>query len=312
VHRVLRETIALAVRGSGVGLLVRNTWARNRVAIVFYHDPDPRTLDEQLAYLAKRYTFITLDALAHALLTPDWASLPPKSVVVTLDDGVRGNFALLDVFRKYGVVPTVYLCTEIVGTTRHYWFYEPGIEVEALKRWPNDERLRYLEAHSGFSPTREYGPEARQALSREELAAMSPHVRFESHTCTHPILTTCTDGDCEREIAQSRSDVTALTGRECRHFSYPNGDYGAREIEVTKRAGYATARTVEIGWTGPATDPFRLPLLTGACDDVSVNFLAAQMAGILCVQELLKRTRASAGPRITATMTRTTLRTIGR
>jgi peptidoglycan/xylan/chitin deacetylase (PgdA/CDA1 family) len=107
------------------------------------------------------------------------------------------------------------------------------------------------------------------------------------------VLTTCTDEECAREITQSRIEVTALTGRECRHFSFPNGDYGHREIELVQKAGYSTARTVEVGWNDRRTDPFRLRLLTSACDDLSVNFLAAQMGGILWAKEGLKRVKRS-------------------
>jgi peptidoglycan/xylan/chitin deacetylase (PgdA/CDA1 family) len=311
VHRLLRETVAFAVRRSGASFLVRNTFARNRVAIILYHDPRPETVEQHFAYLAKRYSFITLDDLADALGRGAWSSLPAKSVVVTIDDGLRGNFELLDVFKSYGVVPTIYICPAIVGSTRHYWFYEAGIDVESLKTWPNDERLRFLAARCQFTPTREYPREERQSLSREELGAMNSHVRFESHSMTHPVLTTCTDEECAREITQSRIEVTSLTGRECRHFSFPNGDYGDREIELVQRAGYSTARTVEVGWNDGKTDPFRLRLLTSACDDLSVNFLAAQMGGILWAKEVLKRVKRPARPR-SAPPEQMTLRTIVR
>lgn len=301
VHGLLRETIAFVVRRSGLAFLVRNTFARKSVAVILYHDPSPETLGRHLAYLRRRYTFITLDELVLALRTCDWSPIPPKSVIVTIDDGLRGNFGLLELFATFGVTPTVYVCTGIVGTTRHYWFYEEGVDVETLTRWPNDERLRYLKERRQFTPEREYPVEQRQALSRAEIEAMNRYVDFESHSVSHPVLTTCSDEECEREITASKHEVEALTGRECKHFSYPNGDYGAREIELLKKAGYHSARTVDVGWNGPQTDPLRLKLLTSECDGLSVDYFAAQMAGILPLKAVLKRVRATHARRPRAT-----------
>ena len=55
----------------------------------------------------------------------NWARVPERALVVTFDDGHRGNHRLLPIFRRYGIRPTIYLCSQIVGTQRGYWVNEP-------------------------------------------------------------------------------------------------------------------------------------------------------------------------------------------
>jgi peptidoglycan/xylan/chitin deacetylase (PgdA/CDA1 family) len=280
---LVKDAVAGVIRYSGLSWLVRHTVARRRVSIVFYHAPDPATMERHLLYLAARYSFVDTDALVDAIDRRDFSALPPRPLIVTLDDGLRENRDLLELFRRFGVRPTIYLCSEIVGTTRHFWYREldgrPVDEKERLKRLPEAERLAALEAATGFTRTREYGSGGRQALSREEIETMAPHVDFQAHTLFHPVLPMCEDRSSQEEIARSRKQLEALTGRPCRHISYPNGDYTAREIGHARDAGYASARSIDLGWNGPRTDRFALKVL-GTSDDASVTRLAGELAGM--------------------------------
>ena len=279
VIQTVKELAALLIRWSSLPFVVRNTYARNKVAILVYHDPRPEVFARHLRYLAKRHRFITLERLVNAIESQSWDHIPPKSVVVTFDDGHRGNFGLLELFKKYAVTPTVYIRTQIVNSNRHFWFKETGIDPEALKRVPTAERLSLLKAERGFSPTAEHAEDERQALSGDEIALLREHVDFQSHSRFHPMLTMCADQECETEIARSKIEVEALSGRECKHFSYPNGDYGQREIDVLKRAGYRSARTIDVGWNDMKSDLFALKIV-GTPDDASINRLAADVSGV--------------------------------
>lgn len=294
VRASLKELTGFAIRRSGVAALVRNTYGRRRVAVLSYHDPAPEVVEKHLAYLSRRHRFITLDELAAALGGPGWDALPDRSIVVTLDDGHAGNARLLDVFRRFGVVPTIYLCSGIVATGRRYWWTCEGIDAQRLKTVPNHARLATLAKH-GFSETADAADAERQALGRDEIARMLGHVDFGSHTRFHPILPQCTDAGAADEIAASKPEVEALTGRECRHFSFPNGDHGDRDVEAARAAGYATARTLEPGWNDRDTDPCRLKLL-GCADGASINELAALMAGIRVARRAAGRLRMTVAP----------------
>ena len=274
VARPAKEALGLVARYGGLWLLARHTYLRKRVGILVYHDPSPAALERHLAFLAARYRFVTLDAFVGALR--DRRDLPPRSLVLTLDDGHRGNRELLGVFRRYGVTPTVFLCTQIVGTRRRFWWsgLDPSMR-HRLYRVSNRERLEILRGELGFDQEAEDAGEP-QALSRADLAAMHPAVDFQPHTRFHPLLPQCDDDEAESEIAGSRAELPALTGGEGRHFSYPHGRFGERDVELVRRAGYESARTFDGGFNGLDADLYHLRAV-GLHDDASLNIVAASL-----------------------------------
>jgi peptidoglycan/xylan/chitin deacetylase (PgdA/CDA1 family) len=276
---LLRELIALAIRLPGLPRLIRNTYARNKVTIILYHDPRPEIFERHMAYLSKRYRFITFDNLLSAIESRDWHRIPPKALIVTFDDGHRGNYALLDIFKRYGLCPTIYLVTQVVGTLRHFWFCHPGVDCNPIIQLQTEIRSRILRDQYAFDPLNEYPADQRHALSRDEIEEMKDYVDFQPHTQFHPILPLTPDDESRREIADSKRDIESLLGRRCNHFSYPNGQYSSRDIEYVRQAGFLTARTIDVGWNDLRTDPLRLKI-TGVTDDASVNILAAQLSGI--------------------------------
>src|SRR5262245_4068409 len=123
----IREAVAAILRFSGLPWLVRNVHARRRVTIILYHDPSPDVFEKHLKYLSRRYRFIGMHDLAAALEGGEWSSLPSRSLIVTFDDGHKGNFALLPLFREHRVRPTIFLVSRVVNTRRHYWFKHDGV-----------------------------------------------------------------------------------------------------------------------------------------------------------------------------------------
>ncbi len=279
----LQSLVAACVRYSGLPRLIRHTWAANKATILLYHDPEPECLDRHLAYLSRRYHFVTLDRLVDAIHAQDWSGMPQRALVITIDDGHRGNARLGDVFRKYGCRPTIYLCSQLIGTLRHFWFevvkrHDPSM-FDELMHVPNAERLRLMEERIGYTPTREYPDAERQALSFEELKEVAEWADLGSHGRIHPILTTCDETELESEFAGSRKELTEILGSEPVHFCYPNGDYGEREIDGIRKAGYRSARTIDVGWNSLRSDPYKLRIC-GVTDDASVNKIATQMTGV--------------------------------
>ena len=238
-----------------------------------------RRSNRHLAYLTRHYSVIPLGDLVAAMEAGDLARLPPRSLVVTLDDGHARNASLGETFRRYGVRPTIYVCSQIVGTVRHYWFTAvENREAQALKLLPNTERLRILEERAGFSPTRDYSASERQALTLEELACAMAWADIGAHSRSHPILTSCSDDVLEEEVAGSRRDLEAIIGGPCLHFAYPNGTYADREVDLVKGAGFASARTIDFGWNEAGTDRFRLKSVS-VTGDASISVLLAQLSG---------------------------------
>lgn len=275
----MKTALGTLARWTGLEAAMRFARARRNVTVVVYHNPDPDTLRSHLAWFSRRYSFTTMDAVADAMETGRWGDLPRYPLVITFDDGHRANAKLEPVLREFGVRPTIYLCSRIIGTHRPYWWQTPAAErlgVEALKRLPDRERRARL-AGAGNDPERD--GDDRQAMSWEEVRALTPICDFGAHTRNHPILIRCDDRQCADEIAYCKSEVEAFLQRPCQHFAYPNGDFGEREVAVLRQAGYRTARTIEPGWNGPDADPMRLKAFP-VSDDVPVSWLAVQMTGI--------------------------------
>ena len=259
MRRFLKNAVACLVCLSGISVFIREWIRRNQVAILLYHDPKPAVFAKHIAYLSRHYTFISLDTLVAAIHQNDFSELRPKSVVITIDDGHVGNFELLPIFKQYQIRPTLYVCTQIINTHRHFWFKIDGQRKaarEKLKRLSNAERLTRLKDTADFEPEKIYP--SRQALNRAEIEEMTENVDFQPHTQFHPILPRCTENGCRQEILGSKSDLEGLLAVECVHFSYPNGDWTEREVEIVKTGGFHSARTTEIGWNTLDTSPYRL------------------------------------------------------
>jgi peptidoglycan/xylan/chitin deacetylase (PgdA/CDA1 family) len=279
-NSAVKEIMARGLSLSGIAWLSRTFLWRDRVAILLYHDPDPATLDSHLAHLRKICDVIPLASLNEP-------SKGRPRAVVTFDDGHAGNAALLPIFIKHKVRPTIFLCTQIVGRARRHWWLHPSAEmggIERLKRLDNSQRLDELHAR-GFAQD---GDDMPSGLTHEQIETMRPHVDFQAHTRFHPILTRCEAAECEEEIAGSRQEVGALTGSECTHFAYPNGNYGAREVGFVKAAGFKTARTCDVGWNDSRTDPYRLRTII-ITDNASPRWFAAQLTGIPVFLRYLRR-----------------------
>jgi peptidoglycan/xylan/chitin deacetylase (PgdA/CDA1 family) len=272
---LLSELLCRAVYALRLDSAVRATVARRRVSILMYHRPSPEGLERHLRYLVRRYNVIPLDTLVDALRTGDWRAVPRRALVLTFDDGARELADLVDVLGRYGTRATMYICTGITGTNRRFWF-EAVPDPWQLMELPNERRLEQLE-RSGFALSDEAAE--RSALSLDELGRVSEVAEIESHTRFHPPLTTCTEHEAALEIGASRGEIEALTGRPCRHFCYPHGYYGERELELVRKAGYDSARTIDFGWNGPRSDPYRLRIL-GTVDDGPVARLAADLSGM--------------------------------
>jgi len=278
-RKFLREFIAFLYYFTGIHYLLMKSFGRKKATILVYHDPTPVILREHLKYLSRSYRFISLSTLVEAIRNRDASAIPPNALVLTFDDGHKGNHALLELFQEYQVTPTISLCSGIVNTHRHFWWKNGAIDVARLKKMACEEMFRQLRLDTGFAPDKEY-PD-RQALSLDELRAMSPFVEFGSHTGFHPVLTNCDDERCLHELADSKTFLEELLQRQIEHFVYPNGDYGEREIRLLKTCGYRSGRTLDIGRNGIESDPCRLKAI-GIEDDASINILRAQVSGFFC------------------------------
>ena len=286
----MRKFAFLILRWTGVPFLLREYVQRKMVTILCYHDPNPETAATHFRFLAKHYQIIPLRRYVDWRQGKSREAMPSKALVVTFDDGHKGNYNLLPVFRRYQVLPTIFLCSSIVGTHRHYWWKAcPNVDVvHALKPLDNDERLRQL-AEFGFQENRKYVE--RQSLSQKEIEELRTPVDLQAHSRYHPILPRCTDDQSWEEIAGSKIELEKIFGLSVYAFAYPNGDYSPREPVLVKKAGYICALTIDGGYNTPNTDMFLLRRLR-VDDEADINELIVKASGLWSFFErILKRGR---------------------
>lgn len=276
IRRWIRQIIAAVYVYSGLHGLLMAIQGKNSSSIVVYHKPTPKIFLSHLEYFLKRFNVITMSTLVEAIRQRDWAGIPPRSLVITIDDGCKEIYGLLPLFREFRVIPALFLCSRIVDTRRRFWWEDASIDVRELKKMPCGELFASLREKTGFDPDTEY-PD-REALNLPELQEMSRFVEYGSHSKYHPVLTRCGDERCLEEIEESKKELEAMLGEPIVHFVYPNGDYGDREVDYLKRCGYRSGRTLDIGRNGVDADPYRLKAFSIE-DDASINILRAQVSG---------------------------------
>ncbi|MBD8907774.1 polysaccharide deacetylase family protein [Methylorubrum zatmanii] len=232
---VLRK---LALRG---GALFKSlSYAEPSLYTLCYHQIPAARQDDfaaQLRHLARHGDFIDADSAADRLAA-GWRGRD-RAFLVTFDDGYANTFAVArPVLKALNVPGIVFLISDWIDAPPDF---PPGLDrVDAL---PASGRLY---------------------MNRAEIAAWCDEgFDVGSHTATHPRMSRLGHAQAADEIARSRRDLAALTGREIRHFACPWGVAGQdfdpeREPVLALESGYCTFFTTRRGHATRAAD---LPLM---------------------------------------------------
>jgi peptidoglycan/xylan/chitin deacetylase (PgdA/CDA1 family) len=244
-----------------------------------YHDIAPEIADTHITVLRKYYNIISLTDFLEAKKSGGLNTLPPKSLVITFDDGHRNNYGLKPIVEKQRVPVVIFLCAGIVGTNRHFWWQHGAIkDIRSLKSCSDDERLKKL-ADLGFDESKEY--DYPQGLTKEEInnLAQSPFINFQSHSLTHPCLPKCSPDKAFHEISASKRDLESTYSFKIYAFAYPNGDYSDREIAFLKKTGYQCGLTCDPGFNDDATPLYQLKRLS-MNSNADINELLVRASGL--------------------------------
>jgi len=178
------------------------------------------------------------------------------------------------------------------------WFYTREA-VDRLKVMRREFGRRSLKAVLGYAfEDNEPAPTERAFLNREEVAEMAADgIDFGSHSVYHRILPGLTNEELELEVGRSREEVSALTGRETKSFSYPNGDFEERVVRHVRDTGYLTAFTIDYGTVNAASDPHLLHRIDMTAEMVSADgrdfshalFAVETLPGVLAVKRRRQR-----------------------
>jgi peptidoglycan/xylan/chitin deacetylase (PgdA/CDA1 family) len=188
-----------------------------------------QALRAQLSLLRRR-GYVGLTATEAERRRQD-GTLPPRTAVVTFDDGFRSVLRARPILDEVAFPATVFVVTS---------FVESG---EPL-RWP------------GMEPARESDL---RALGWPELELLrDAGWEVGSHTATHPLLPDLDDAELEHELFDSRALLERRLG-SCETLAYPYGRADERTAAAAARVGYVAAFTLSRVHT--LDEPLRRPRL---------------------------------------------------
>jgi peptidoglycan/xylan/chitin deacetylase (PgdA/CDA1 family) len=233
-------------------------WRAGRsLAVLAYHDiRNQDRFATQLDHLRRAASPVGLAEVVQA--AEGRGGLPRRAVLVTFDDGHRDVLDVaMPMLRERGIPAAAFVVAGLIGTDLPHWWTEvkqlvraggsapavadlrPDDAVRALKKVPNDTRLRSIEElrRTASKPASPMGQ-----LSGPELVRLeSEGISIGSHSLTHPCLSTCEPDTIRTEVEQAHSILARALGHEIESFAYPDGDRDARVAEAVRKAGHRVA-----------------------------------------------------------------------
>ncbi|WP_405010236.1 polysaccharide deacetylase family protein [Kitasatospora sp. NBC_01539] len=229
-----------------------------RLAVLAYHGiDDPRSFAAQMARLARTARPVTLGRVEQALA--EGRPLPPRSVLVTFDDGDRSLLTDgLPALTRHRIPAVAYVLAGLVGSDRPFWWTEaaflaahggtaaglapgcgPDAAVRRLKRLPDAERRTRLAELRRTARTQ--APRTPQLDPADLHALREAGVAVGNHTLDHPCLDRCTPDAADRQVEEAHTRLSGWLGEPPASFAYPNGNLDPRVERTLTRLGYRTA-----------------------------------------------------------------------
>lgn len=249
-----------------------------------------RDFRAQIDMLRRDYDIVSLD---QAL---DGPGNRPQ-VVLTFDDGDPGLYLhLLPIVRAEALPVTIYVATGQIADDTPYWFdrlmnalqgdgprridltrdglgaWTIGPErgaarwqvisdlLECLKTLPPCQREALIDpilaqATPISPPAQPVGP---MRLSHLREIATEPLITLGAHSHCHNLLDQIPLDQAADSIAQSRKLLKDWTGREIRHFAYPNGNHNAALQAELARQGFRSATVLDNALAARRANPMAL------------------------------------------------------
>jgi peptidoglycan/xylan/chitin deacetylase (PgdA/CDA1 family) len=270
-------------------------------------------LDRLIAKLIlNKWKIVTVDELLCAL---DQGNDGARLINFSVDDGYRDTWEhIVPLFRRHGVPVTLFVTTGIPDGTlplgwaglesilaqrdsvvlngetidvsspahKRHWFTKISTD------WDAGDFSRQFAAFCQTNGADAVRLREEQALTWEMLETFSgdPLVEIGAHTVSHPRVSCLTANAALHELAGSAERLRSRLGVPCRHFAFPYGrsaDCGARDFDLAREAGFASAATTCKGVIRSGQDAFCLPrnTINGAYQSMAyVNAFLSGLAGI--------------------------------
>lgn len=182
----------------------------------------------QMAFLARcGYSVLSMDQAAACLRGE--ASIPPRAVALTFDDGYE-NFAQYawPILRRHRFPAMVYLIAGLIGQPAR-WFERDGRPTPPLM---TAERIRQLRSEG---------------------------CDFGGHSVSHAKLAAQDETTLRHEVGDCKTMLEDLLGETLCHFCYPFGSHNLPTVEACAAAGWTTATTCDRAPATAADDLLTLP-----------------------------------------------------
>ena len=274
--------------------LTENTIGTSKSSAIF---------EAHMRALARQFTPVSIDQVV--AFVNGGAELPPRSVVVTFDDGFLDNYEVaLPILNRYGIPATIYVLVDAVHTGIAPWYCRINYALRTTKKpaWTDPENGHTFALDSPESRTQALAA-AWGAGARKTGAAQAEYVRhleesleiqlppemnrlmlnwdqvralkkaghvIGAHTLTHPNLAHVTTEEAQSEIAGSKQRLEKELGEPVDHFSYPhpalNPNYSQQTIQITRDQGFKSAVLTTSGPVRRGDDPLSLHRIYAAND----------------------------------------------
>ena len=281
-----------------------------------------------LEYLKKYTTVISLSEATESLAKNK--RLPPNATVITVDDGYRDAFDVAyPILNSFGFPATLFAVADFIDDKCWLWTdvmrfvllntsspslvvgLEGGERIDEklegvegrfelaerlnsiLKRLPQVRKQAQIKQISDLlgvevpaSP-----PAAYAAISWQQAREMDSHnLQIESHTTTHPILTTVDQFDLDYELRNSKERLEKALDKTVKHFCYPNGNFNESVKQSVKDTGYQSAVSTDYGFNDDRADRFSLKRIGGP---FAVENFAQSVSGFEAAKMFVTRTTRS-------------------
>ncbi len=234
------------------------------------------TFRDEVAWLAAN---CEVRVLRDALERVDAPRRGRPLVAITFDDGYADNAEIAaPILEAAGLRATFFVCTEFVATGRTLWFDRVAAslsvlqesssseaEVGALKLFGSVQREARVQALEEAARAVDGGNLLAQQAQRflpltpAQLTNMArAGHEIGSHTARHALLTELEDEELRGELEAAQRSIRDWTGAAPAGLAYPNGNYDARVIGLTRAMGHRYACTTEAGRFTRGTDPWRI------------------------------------------------------
>lgn len=220
----------------------------SRRIILIYHavGSGPSSLsaenfNRQMDWLAE---YATVESLEDLINHPDQSGL---RVAITFDDGYRSVYSVAaPVLKKYGFSAAAYVNTGMIGEDVHC------ASDSGLGHYPQEEFLTWQEVAE---------------LDRRGWT-------IGSHGVDHVDLTLLPADAAARQLQDSRAEIEARLGKECRHFCYTWGNNNRMVRRLVNEAGYLSAVAAIHGALTSASDTMALERIDVRRDYSLEDFIA--------------------------------------